>query len=165
MSASRTTRSGPEALAACLVLVLCGASALHAPARACGHCVEDKVAATYDYALLVECAAHGHVVVFADLVGPLSPADPRLAPSLAAQLAAIGGVDRGSVRVSIQPSAAAFACDPARHAPAALLAAMNERLASRHLHLALLKIDAGPHPGPRAQASTRTSAAAFAARP
>ena len=118
--------------------------AARSPARACGHCIEDKVAATYDYAVLTRAARDGHVVVFAEIRGPAAGAGPALKAFVARTLAATPGVDGGTVRVSLDPPAASFACDPARHAPNALLASVNPHLATRGLHLAVIEIDRGP---------------------
>ena len=114
------------------------------PAHACGHCIEDKVAATYDHAVLTRAARDGHVVVFADIRGPAAGAGPALKTFIARTLAATPGIDGGTVRVSLDPPAASFACDPARHAPNALLASVNPHLATRGLHLAVIEIDRGP---------------------
>ena len=114
------------------------------PAHACGHCIEDKVAATYDYAVLTRAARSGHVVVFAEIRGPAAGADPALKAFIARALASTPGIDAGTVRVSLDPPAASFACDPARHAPNALLASVNLRVATRGLRLAVIEIDRGP---------------------
>jgi hypothetical protein len=105
--------------------------------------VEDRVAATYDNAVRLNAARVGHVVVFAEVRGPAAGAPPALRDFLLRTIAATPGVDPGTVRVSLEPPAAAFACDPRRHAPAALLSAANARLAGRRLSLALIKIDEG----------------------
>jgi hypothetical protein len=118
-------------------------AALAVIARACGLCVEDKVAATFDAGVRERAARIGHVVVFTEVRGPAAGASPALRDFIARTLAATAGVDAGTVRVSLDPPAAAFACDPTRHTPAALLAAINQRLASRRLSLAVIKVDAG----------------------
>jgi len=130
-----------------IVLVVLGALALTAApsviARACGQCVEDKVAATFDAGVRERATRIGHVVVFTEVRGPAAGAPPALRDFIARTLAATAGVDPGTVRVSLEPPAAAFACDPARHAPAALIAAINPRLESRRLSLVFIKVDGG----------------------
>jgi hypothetical protein len=133
-------------LALAVTLALGSAAAMRTPARACGHCIEDKVAATYDYAVLTRAARAGHVVVFADISGPAAGAGPALKSFILHTLASTSGIDGGTVRVSLDPPAASFACDPARHAPSALLAAVNPQLAAKGLRLAVIKIDHGPRP-------------------
>jgi hypothetical protein len=129
------------ALAVALTL---STAAMRAPARACGHCIEDKVAATYDYAVLTRAARDGHVVVFADVRGPAAGAGSALKAFIARTLAATPGIDGGTVRVSLDPPAASFACNPARHAPNALVASVNPQLATKGLLLAVIEIDHGP---------------------
>ena len=137
---SRGLAIAPVALAVSLWLV----ATARIPAHACGHCIEDKVAATYDYAVLTLAARDGHVVVFAEIRGPAAGAGPALKTFIARTLAATPGVDSGTVRVSLDPPAASFACDPARHAPTTLLASVNPHLAVRGLQLAIIEVDRGP---------------------
>jgi len=143
MSGARAKRRAVALLAALLALGA-GHALGAAPAAACGHCLEDKIAATYDYAVLAAAARHGHVVVFAELRGPAAGASPALRAWVRRALAALPGVDPGTVRVSLDPPAASFACDPARGAPARLVAAASPRLAAKGLSLVTLKIDPGP---------------------
>jgi len=131
-------------VALAVVLAMWSAVVMRTPARACGHCIEDKVAATYDYGVLTRAARDGHVVVFADVRGPAAGAGPALKSFIARTLASTSGIDVGTVRVSLDPPAASFACDPARHAPSALLDAVNPQLATKGLRLAVIKIDHGP---------------------
>jgi hypothetical protein len=49
-------------------------------AMACGVCLEDKVAATYDYALVQRALAQQRVVVFASHAHPWTSAAWRLSP-------------------------------------------------------------------------------------
>ena len=126
---------------ACAVVSLGG---LPAPARACGHCVEDKVAATYDYGVLTAAAHHGHVVVFAEIRGPAAGAPPALKTFITQALAGAPGVDPGTVRVSLDPPAASFACDP-RAGADPILRSASARLAAKRLSLKVIKVDRGPN--------------------
>lgn len=137
---SRGWTIAPVALAVAVWLVVTART----PAHACGHCIEDKIAATYDYAVLTRAARDAHVVVFADIRGPAAGAGPALKALIARTLAATPGIDAGTVRVSLDPPAASFSCDPVRHAPNALLEIINPRLAVKGLRLAVIKIDHGP---------------------
>src|SRR5262249_53810024 len=132
-----STRDRVIAALAALALVA-GAAAL---ARACGQCVEDKIAATFDAGVRARAARIGHVVVFTEVRGPAAGAPPAVRDFMARTLAATPGVDAGTVRVSLDPPAAAFACAPSSRT--AILAGANPRLASRHLSLAVIKIDDG----------------------
>ncbi|HVV95553.1 MAG TPA: hypothetical protein VHC92_00290 [Rhodanobacteraceae bacterium] len=77
-------------------------------AWACGACVEDKVAATYDYAVVQHAMARGDVVVFCDVRGELD------ADRLRKAVRKLGGVDAASIRVSTAPQAVSFALDTAK---------------------------------------------------
>jgi hypothetical protein len=129
---------------AALVLALAILANPCRPASACGHCVEDKVAATYDHAVLARAARDRHVVVYAEIRGPAAGSGSGLRAFIVRTLATTLGIDGGTIRVSLDPPAASFACDPARHAPVALITAANARLADRGLSLAVLKLDRGP---------------------
>jgi hypothetical protein len=95
--------------------------ALSAPAAwACGVCIEDKVAATYDHAVVQRAAANGNAMVYCDIHGPLDEGRWRAAASR------MRGVDPASVRVSMQPEAISFALDTARQSPQAAAAALQK---------------------------------------
>jgi hypothetical protein len=125
------------------VLLLLLTAALPCPARACGHCVEDKVAATYDYGVLTAAARRGHVVVFTEIRGPAAGAQPALGKFIEQALAGAAGVDHGTVRVSLDPPAASFACAGGR-APDAIVQSTLARLATKGLSLHVIKLDPGP---------------------
>lgn len=142
-----TTRArafAPATWAASLGLL----ASLHVMADACGHCIEDKVAATYDYAVLTRAAHEGHVVVFADLRGPAAGAGPAGRTFVARAIGETPGIDGGTVRVSLDPPAASFACNPSRHGVKELLALVNARLAKRSVSLSVIEIDRGPRRDP-----------------
>lgn len=79
--------------------------------QACGVCVEDKVAVTYDHAVVQRAAAKGDVVVFCELAGPIDRA------RLLAAARGTPGVRRASVRVSTQPAALSFVVEPKLRSP------------------------------------------------
>jgi len=72
---------------------------------ACGACVEDKMAATYDYEVSQRAAAEHRTVVYCDVQGQV---DARRLRSAASQVA---GLDPGSIRTSSEPAAMSFALD------------------------------------------------------
>lgn len=80
-------------------------------AMACGVCVEDKMAATYDFAVVRQAAARQHVVVFCDVRGRLTQA------ALQAAAQQVRGVQGATVRTSASPLALSFALDPALQTP------------------------------------------------
>ena len=89
-------------------------------AQACGYCVEDKIAAVYDHAVITRAAAAKHQVVFMHVEGAATR------PALE-QAANAAGADRGSVRVSADLLTVAFAFDPQRGL-GAIHSAMEKRL-------------------------------------
>lgn len=100
------------------------AIAFAAPAAwACGVCVEDKVAATYDHAVLQKAQASGKVVVFCELSGPLDK------PRITRAAAHVRGLDPASLRVSANPGALSFALDTNAQSPQAAVAAIQQRAA------------------------------------
>ena len=144
------------AIALSALTLVAGAAAL---AHACGQCLEDKIAATFDAGVRERAARVGHVVVFTEVKGPAAGAPPALRDFIVRTLAATRGVDAGSVRVSLDPPAAAFACDP--RVRAQVIAAASPRLAARRLSLAVLRVDDGHRVGmapPRAIAARATMA-------
>jgi hypothetical protein len=104
--------------------------ALAAPAVwACGVCVEDKVAATYDYAVVQHALARGQVVVYCEMSGRGGDAQLRQAA------ARVPGLDAASVRISAEPAALSFALDAAKRSPAAAAAALQHAVPGVHLHV------------------------------
>ncbi len=93
-----------------------------ASAVACGACVEDKMAATYDHAQVEQAAAQGKVVVFCDLRGPVPGRDALRAA------APVDGVATGSLRLSAEPAALSFVLDPAAKTPQAAADALARSL-------------------------------------
>lgn len=110
-------------------------AALASPAAlGCGTCVEDKIAATYDYDVVQQASARRHVVVFAAVE---APAD---AHALARAAARVPGVDRASVRTAESPRALSFALDPRRASPKAALAAIERAPGLAGLRLTLVRV-------------------------
>lgn len=103
-------------------LAAAAALLLAAPARACGVCVEDKVAATYDHGVLQRATARGQLVVFCGVTGPADAARLRQAA------ARVRGLDRDSLRISAEPAAVSFALDPARQSARSAVAALQGAL-------------------------------------
>ncbi len=120
------------------------ALALVAPgAAACGYCVEDKIASTYDHAVVTRALAQKHQVAFFHLDGPVAPgADSSKA--LAALAEKTPGIDKGTVRVVADTLTISFAYDPRRSPLAAVQAAMEKRLAPKKLSLMPLRIIDSP---------------------
>ena len=106
-------------------------------AAACGVCIEDRVAAVYDQAVVDRATAQGQHVAFFGVEGDLvPPAESR--KSLAAALDRAGV--RGTSRVSLESATAAVAFDPRRTSPAAIASAAGRALAARGLRLETLRV-------------------------
>ncbi len=90
--------------------------------HACGACAEDKIAATYDHAIVTRAAAKGDVMVYCEVVGPFD--QHRLTQAVRR----VRGVRADSVRTSAQPAALSFAVDPSRQSPQAAIEATQRGL-------------------------------------
>jgi hypothetical protein len=91
-------------------------------AIACGVCLEDKVAATYDHALVERALAQQRVVVYAE---PRAPVDARALRAMAAKAARAPGVDAATVKTSASPASVSFVLDPKRADARKTLAALQ----------------------------------------
>jgi len=108
-------------------------------AFACGVCIEDRVAATYDHAVVVKAAADHRVMVFAAVDGQ-APAKV-LAASAQRAAARIEGVDPASVRSAAEPAGAlSFALDPSVRTPESAISAIARASTEKGLRLTLLKV-------------------------
>ena len=117
--------------------------ALHAPAAlACGYCVEDKIASTYDHAVVTRALALKHQIGYFHIDGPIAAGGTaeNVRRALEALAAATPGVDQGSVRVSVDTFTLSFAFDPQRTPMVAVMAALDKKLAARKLTLLPLRI-------------------------
>lgn len=102
-------------------------------AWACGYCVEDKIAACYDHAVIQKARGAGNEVAFFALQGnPLQDA-----AKLRKQVESERGVVRGSARISIESGALSFAYDPRRSNAVAIADALEKRTG---LSFGLLKV-------------------------
>ena len=122
-----------QAATACAALLASGTAA------ACGHCVEDRIAAVYDHALVQRARASKHQVAYFAWDGALA----RDGASLRRMLAlaeAVPGIDKGSVRVSMEPAAIAVVFDPRRSDAAAIATAL--RAALRRLSVEVVPLHA-----------------------
>ena len=106
-------------------------------AQACGVCVEDKMAAVYDHAVVTKALGQKHRVAFFHVDGPLAAgaATRQLLENVTAT-----AVDRGSVRASVESASLALAFDPQRTSVAALQKDLERALAAKKLSLMLLQV-------------------------
>ena len=114
--------------------------ALHAPAAlACGYCVEDKIAAVYDHAMVARALGQKHHVVFFHIDGTLAPGE-RTRRALEAIAESTEGVDKGSARVSVESASLAVAFDPRRTSIGDVQQALERKLAAKQLSLLPLRV-------------------------
>jgi hypothetical protein len=107
-------------------------------AAACGYCVEDKIAATYDHAVVTRALQRGQHLAFFHVDGP----EPRPEATRRAleHAASMPGVDKASVRISADLLTLSLAFDP-RHVPlAAIVERLDRRLSARKLSVLPLRI-------------------------
>jgi len=107
----------------------------------CGFCDEDRVAVTYDHALISRAAAARYSVVFVSVDSPVEP--HAFVKSVAAAAPRVRGVVRDSVRTAIAPVAFSFVVDPAVQTPTAALTELR-RLLKADASLRILRIVSVP---------------------
>ena len=120
--------------AAGLLLALQGPAAL-----ACGYCVEDKIAAVYDHAVVARALGRKHHVVFFHIDGTLAPGE-RTRRALEALAESTEGVDKGSARVSVESASLAVAFDPRRTPIVEVQKGLERKLAAKQLSLLPLRV-------------------------
>jgi hypothetical protein len=103
-----------------VALVASLGSLISATAGACGACIEDKIAATYDHALIDRAIASHRQVVFVAIEGPLSP--EKVVAQITTAAPTVRGVQRGSLRTSTAPPAFSFVLDEGQDARTAISA-------------------------------------------
>src|SRR5262245_2736029 len=114
--------------------------ALLAPAAlACGYCVEDKIASTYDHAMVTRALAQKHHVVFFHLEGSL-PSSLASIRAIETAVRSTPGVDAGSTRLAPETATLAVAFDPARHSLVSVQGLLEKKLAAYRLSLMPLRI-------------------------
>jgi hypothetical protein len=115
------------------------ATAVTSTALACGFCIEDKIAAVYDHAVVTRAIAQKHQVVFFAVEGNIPPGEGSRR-TLAAIVESVVGVDKGSARVSVESASLSVAFDPV-HAPfAGIERALSRKLAARGLSVGILRV-------------------------
>lgn len=121
------------------LVLLAALLAAHPAAHACGYCVEDRIAATYDHAVIEHALSTRHQVVFFALEGRLTGVN-ALRGAIQGALESTAGVDRGSARVSIENAALSFAFDPRRQPLGVVLREVHGKVADRGLTLMLIRV-------------------------
>lgn len=121
-------------------------SVLYVPAAiACGHCVEDKMAAVYDFAVVSRAQALHQHVAFVAIDGPFST-DAKTRGAITDIVRMTEGVDRASVRVSLELAALSFAYDPKRASFASIHRSIGRQLSRTGLRVSEIKVLDGNRP-------------------
>ena len=108
-------------------------------AQACGVCVEDKMAAVYDHAVIGKALSQKHHVAFFHVDGPLM-AGEATKRALEQAAGTSSAADKGSVRVSVESASLAVAFDPRRFPVATLQSDLERRLSAKKLSLMLMQV-------------------------
>ena len=108
-------------------------------ALACGHCVEDKLAAAYDHSVIVRSLERRHEVAFFAIEGAIA-ASPQLSREIRKALESTRGVDRGTARVSFPAGSLSFAYDPARQKLGPIMGALEKKLTPKGLRISLMRV-------------------------
>jgi chloramphenicol 3-O-phosphotransferase len=122
----------PLRLLACLM----GACA-SVPLFACGVCVEDRVAATYDHAIITAAIARHQQVVFVGIDGPVAATD--IARRIATAARKVPGLAPRSLRTSSAPLAFSFALDGSQDTGAAV-APFRSAMADTRARLTVMRV-------------------------
>ncbi len=109
---------------------------------ACGVCVEDKIAAVYDHAVVTQALQAKHVIVFFAIDGKLV-AGERTRSAIEAVARSVPGVDRASVRVSVELASLALAFDAQRTSLAAVQNILDKKLSPMGLSLLAMQVKDG----------------------
>ena len=108
---------------------------------ACGHCVEDRIAAVYDHALLQQTAARQQRIAYFALEGRFTRGDKER-HQIRALVEATPGVNQGSTRVSLEPAALAIAFDPRRSSAESIETLLQKKL--RAIKVSVLLLQSAP---------------------
>jgi hypothetical protein len=104
---------------------------------ACGACDEDKIAATYDHAVIDRAMARHHQVVFVAIEGPVSAA--KISRRVAVAAPKVRGIVTGTLRTSLSPPAFSFALDGTQR-PEVAVSDFEKAVGDRDARLTLVRI-------------------------
>lgn len=101
-------------------------------ALACGHCIEDKIAAVYDHASIARAYTQKHAVVYLGFDSAVA-LNQVVATEIKTQAQKIRGVDPDSVRVSLESGSLAVSFDPQRISYMRLIQTLEKQLAAKKI--------------------------------
>ena len=109
------------------------------PVIACGHCIEDKVAAVYDHAIVAKAVHEKHVVAFFGIEGPLV-VNAASKQGIQKIIASINGVDPNTSRISLDTGSISLAFNPTLLSYPALLDSLEQKLKPKKLSIFPLEV-------------------------
>jgi hypothetical protein len=112
--------------------------AMPAIGLACGVCVDDKVAATYDHVVIMQAAAKRQLVVFAEVSGSADVGTTL--GNITRRASGVRGVQQGTITTSDFPAAFSFVLDPAKSDPASAISQIQQRLNDKRLTVSILRV-------------------------
>jgi len=108
-------------------------------AIACGHCIEDKVAAVYDHAIVVKAVHEKHVVAFFGIESPLV-VNTASKQDIQKIIGSINGVDLNTSRISLETGSMSLAFNPTLLSYPALLDSLDKKLKVKKLSVFPLEL-------------------------
>jgi len=108
-------------------------------AIACGHCIEDKVAAVYDHAIVAKAVHEKHVVAFFGIEGPLV-VNSASKQDIQKMLSSINGVDLNTSRISLETGSMSLAFNPIIVSYPTLLDTLDKKLKAKKLSVFPLEV-------------------------
>lgn len=111
------------------LLLICPSSVI-----ACGHCLEDKVAAVYDHIIITKAVREKHLVAFFGIEGPfiINAASKQEMQKI---MSSINGVDPNTSRVSLETGSISLAFNPTFVSYPMLLKALEMKLQRKKLSI------------------------------
>ena len=106
---------------------------------ACGHCIEDKVAAVYDHAIVAKAVHEKHVVAFFGIEGPLV-VNSASKQAIQKMLSSINGVDLNTSRISLETGSMSLAFNPIIVSYPTLLDTLDKKLKAKKLSVFPLEV-------------------------
>lgn len=106
---------------------------------ACGHCIEDKVAAVYDHTVFLKAANEKHIVAFFGIKGPLI-VNAASKQEIQKIISSINGVDPNTSRISLETESFSLAFNPGLISYPELLNGLDKKLKPKKLSVFPLEI-------------------------
>jgi len=106
---------------------------------ACGHCIEDKVAAVYDHTIVAKAVGEKHIVAFFGIEGPLV-VNTASKQEIQKIISSIYGVDPNTSRISLETGSISLAFNPILLSYPALLDSLDKKLKPKKLSIFPLEV-------------------------